>query len=572
LDIANAIKTKALMKKRTGGLILLVVTAFSALCAQAQSIENKDSVGVPKDWFMRDPQTDQVQGLSVEKTYLTLLKEKPSKTVLVAVIDSGIDIDHEDLKGIIWVNEDEIPGNGLDDDKNGYVDDVNGWNFIGGKNGDVNDDTSELTREYKRLKEKYENVDEKKVSKKNKAEYELWKTVKVKYETESKQNADQYTEYKKQFDSYTGGLRTIVLCDSLLRYRLQLDNLTKEKLSQIDDSNDTLSFAKKFLLSILKETEGTDVNGLIEAIKHDLVSLQEAVDYFKEKVEYTYNLEYDSRKIVGDNYADPNERYYGNNNVKGGQPMHGTHVAGVIGANRKNDIGVKGISDNVKIIALRVVPPSGDERDKDIANAIYYAVDNGAKIINMSFGKAYSPQRDVVEKATRYAESKGVLMVHAAGNDGEDNDSDANFPNRYYKDKTEAKYWLEIGASGWGANDALVADFSNFGKKSVDFFAPGVQIYSPEPGNQYTDVDGTSFASPATSGVAALLMSYFPDLTVKQVKDILKQSTRKFDNLKVAKPGSTEKINFSQLSNTGGLVNAYEAVKLAMTMKGIKVE
>jgi subtilisin family serine protease len=190
----------------------------------------------------------------------------------------------------------------------------------------------------------------------------------------------------------------------------------------------------------------------------------------------------------------------------------------------------------------------------------------------MSFGKGYSPQRDVVEKATRYAESKGVLMIHAAGNDAEDNDTDANFPNRYYKDKTEAKNWLEIGASGWGADDALVASFSNYGKKSVDFFAPGVQIYSPEPGNQYTDVDGTSFASPATAGVAALLMSYFPDLTAKQVKDILKQSTRKFDNLKVAKPGSTDKINFSQLSNTGGLANAYEAVKLAMTMKGVKVE
>lgn len=562
-----------IMKNRIAALILLVATLFPSLCAQAQSVESKDTVDIPKDWFIRDPLTDKVQGLSVEKTYLTLLKEKPSKTVLVAVVDSGIDIDHEDLKGIIWINEDEIPGNGIDDDKNGYVDDVNGWNFIGGKNGDVNDDTNELTREYKRLKEKYENVDEKKISKKNKAEYELWKTVKYKYERDSKHNAGQYTEFKQQLDTYNGVYKTVLFCDSMLRHRLHVDNITKETLLKIDNSNDTIAFAKAALLRIFDNIEeGADLNSFIEAFKQDLVYIQEAVDHFKATVDYTYNLEYDSRKIVGDNYVDANEKYYGNNNVKGGRPMHGTHVAGVIGANRKNDIGVKGIADNVKIMALRVVPPSGDERDKDIANSIYYAVDNGAKIINMSFGKAYSPQREVVEKATRYAESKGVLMIHAAGNDAEDNDTDANFPNRYYKDKTEAKNWLEIGASGWGADDNLVASFSNFGKKSVDFFAPGVQIYSPEPGNQYTDVDGTSFASPATSGVAALLLSYFPDLTINQVRDILKQSTRKFDDLKVAKPGSTDKISFSQLSNTGGVVNAYEAVKMAMAMKGIKVE
>ena len=418
-----------IMKNRIAALILVVTTSFPPLCVLAQSIESKDSTEVPKDWFIRDPQNDKVQGLSVEKTYSTLLKEKPSKTVLVAVVDSGIDIDHEDLKGIIWVNEDEIPGNGIDDDKNGYIDDVNGWNFIGGKNGDVNDDTSELTREYKRLKAKYENIDEKKVSKKNRAEYELWKTVKVKYERDSKHNADQYTEFKQQLDTYNGVYKTVLFCDSMLRHRLDVDNITKETLLKIDNSNDTIAFAKAALLRIFDNIEaGADLNSFIEAFEQDLVYLQEAVDHFKESVEYTYNLDYDSRKIVGDNYVDANEKYYGNNNVKGGRPMHGTHVAGVIGANRKNDIGIKGIADNVKIMALRVVPPSGDERDKDIANSIYYAVDNGAKIINMSFGKAYSPQREVVEKATRYAESKGVLMIHAAGNDAEDNDSDANFP------------------------------------------------------------------------------------------------------------------------------------------------
>jgi cell wall-associated protease len=561
------------MNSRIAGLILLVVTSFSQLPGTAQGTDQKDTTNVPKDWFIRDPQTDLVQGLSVEKTYSSLLKDKPSKTVLVAVIDSGIDTDHEDLKGIIWVNEDEIPGNGIDDDKNGYADDVHGWNFIGGKNGDVNDDTNELTREYKRLKEKYENADEKKIPKKSRAEYELWKSVKQKYERDSKHNAEQYTQFKQQLETYTGVYGTLTFCDSILRHRLKIDNITKATLEQINAGNDTLAFAKATLLRIFDNIdEGTDLNSFIIAFRGDLVYLQEAVDHFKATVDYTYNLDYDSRKIVGDNYADQNEKYYGNNNVAGGRPMHGTHVAGVIGADRKNDVGIKGIADNVKIMAIRVVPPSGDERDKDIANAIYYAVDNGAQIINMSFGKAYSPYKEVVEKATKYAESKGVLLIHAAGNDGDDNDSDPNFPNKFYKDKSEAKNWLEIGASGWGADNNLVASFSNYGKNTVDFFAPGVQIYSPEPGNKYTDVDGTSFASPATAGVAAMLLSYFPSLSTRQVRDILRQSTRKFDDLKVTKPGTADKVNFNQLSNTGGVVNAYEAVKLAMAMKGQKVE
>jgi subtilisin family serine protease len=216
--------------------------------------------------------------------------------------------------------------------------------------------------------------------------------------------------------------------------------------------------------------------------------------------------------------------------------------------------------------------PDGDERDKDVANAIIYAVDNGAHIINMSFGKSYSPHKDAVDKAVKYAESKGVLLIHAAGNDAKDLEKEPNFPTRYYNDGKEASTWLEIGASSWGSGDDFVADFSNYGKRKVDFFSPGVKIYSTVPGNKYKDNDGTSFASPATAGVAAMLMSYFPELTAVQVRDILRQSTRKFTDLRVTRPGSDASVKFSELSLTGGLVNAYEAVKLAMAMQNKKVE
>ena len=547
---------------------LLVISAQSSIWAQQQ-----DSVQVPKDWFLRDPETDHVQGVSTEKVYTSLLSGKPSTTVLVAVIDSGIDTKHEDLKDVIWTNEDEIAGNGLDDDRNGYIDDIHGWNFIGGKNGNVKDDSNEVTREFKRLKGKYATLDEKQVPKKDKAEYAYWKKVKSKYERDSKFNNEQYGQFKEQYDAYKNIYGTVSFCDSLLRNHLKISNISKSSLDNFVTQNDTLSYAKGTLQRVYENLEeGMDMNSFILELQGYIEYLREGVEHFEVGERYGYNLEYDSRKVVGDDYNNLQEKFYGNNDVTGPDAFHGTHVAGIIGANRTNEVGIRGIADNVKIMSVRVVPPSGDERDKDVANAILYAVNNGAKIINMSFGKAFSPNKDIVDKAVRYAESRGVLLIHAAGNDGDDNDTDENFPNKFFKDGWEAKNWIEIGASAWGADDDFVASFSNYGKKSVDFFAPGVKIYSTAPGNEYKDADGTSMASPATAGVAAILLSYFPHLTAAQTRDILRESTRKFDNLTVKKPGSEDKVNFSQLSSTGGLVNAYLAVQLALKMTATKTE
>jgi subtilisin family serine protease len=556
------------MTKRGAGFaitLLITLLTFSAHAFQ----EQQDTTTVAKDWFLKDPETDHVQGVSAEKTYLTLLKGKPSKPVLVAVIDSGIDIDHEDLKDVLWVNEDEIPGNGVDDDKNGYVDDIHGWNFIGGKTGNVKEDTYEVTREYARLKSKYESVaDEKSVSKKDKAEYAHWKKVQAKYDRDFKFNKEQYDQYNQQYAMYSNIYGTIGYCDSILQ-KVTGRSVSKSSLASVSTTNDTVNFAKETLTKILQNVQAEDVavSDLMAELEFALGQLVEAVNHYKTAVEFGYNMEFDSRKVIGD---DPNNLYekgYGNSDVEGPDPKHGTHVAGIIGANRKNDLGIKGIADNVRIMSVRAVP-NGDERDKDVANAIIYAADNGAKIINMSFGKAFSPGKEAVDKAVKYAESKGALLIHAAGNDHDDLDLESNFPNRTFDKGGQAKNWLEIGASSWGADENFVGSFSNYGKKSVDLFAPGVQIYSTTPGNSYEDQQGTSMACPATSGVAAVLMSYFPDLTAAQVKDILRQSTRKFDGLKVVKPGTKEEIPFEQLSQTGGMVNAYEAVKLAMTVKG----
>lgn len=548
---------------RLGVFSALSLLFNPVIAASLQIQEQADTVvATPSDWFLRDPETDKLQGVSADKTYNTLLKGKPSRTIVVAVIDSGVDIEHEDLKSVIWVNEDEIPGNGIDDDKNGYIDDVHGWNFIGGKEGNVDADTYEVTREYKRLKDKYENFDEKKLNKKNRDEYAYWQRVKTKYERDFKFNKEQYDQYAEQLTIYTNAFLTIKYCDSILTKKLGAP-VSKSSLASIESTNDTINFAKQTLTRILESIEGDiEVNEFVDELGYYLDQLQEGVDHYRVAVEYGYSLDFDSRSIVGDNPDDPYEKGYGNNDVKGPDARHGTHVAGIIAADRNNDLGIRGIADNVRIMSVRAVP-NGDERDKDVANAIIYAVDNGAHIINMSFGKSFSPQKEAVDKAVKYAESKGVLLIHAAGNDGRDLDKEENFPTRKYLKSGQATAWVEVGASSWGAEQDFVASFSNYGKRSVDVFAPGVQIYSTVPDNGYENLQGTSMASPATAGVAAIIMSYFPELTASQVSDILKKSTRKFDGLKVNKPGSGDEVPFNQLSTSGGLVNAYEAVKLA---------
>lgn len=518
--------------------------------ANAQDMENDQDSS--RDWFVGNPDTDRVQGMSVDKAY-DVVKGRESKTVVVAVIDSGVDIDHEDLQGKIWINEDEIADNGIDDDKNGYVDDRYGWNFIGGPDGNVEVDTYELTRIYGDLHQRFDGMDASDIKKKDKKDYDFYMSIKDDFESTYEQAANQYAFYKQLKDN-------VLRYHTLIKAYLGVDSLTISDLRDVNSSDSTILAARN-LTAMIFQNVGPDAD--FDAID---VELQDAVEHFGNQVNYAYNVKFDPRTIIGDDYSDPYEKYYGNNDVKGHDPSHGTHVAGIIAANRSNELGMQGVADNVKIMVVRAVP-DGDERDKDVANAIIYAVDNGAQIINMSFGKSYSPYKEAVDKAVEYAEDKGVLLIHAAGNSSKDIDTRDNFPTRRYSSGKEASTWLEIGASSSGADEEMVGDFSNYGKKTVDVFAPGVDIYSTTPGNTYSSFNGTSMAAPSTAGVAALLMSYYPDLNASQVKDILKKSSRKFDNLEVRRPGKEDLVEFSELSITGGIINAYEAVKMAESMK-----
>ncbi|HEY9117854.1 MAG TPA: S8 family peptidase [Roseivirga sp.] len=536
------------MKKLMMSLLLMAAFALNA-----------QNTPPPKNWFNLDPVKDSVNGVSTEKAY-EYLQGKQSKKVIVAVIDSGIDIEHEDLKDVVWTNPNEIPNNGIDDDKNGYIDDVHGWNFLGGKDGqNVDKETLEITREYKRLKAKYGEMAEGDVPKSDKEEYAYWKGIQEEYELKANQSSQQVMmmdNIKTQLERY----------NKLFEAYLLDDEITYEDMNSVNSTDEVISRGKAMLSQIWGMTDTSlSLDTLLYFINQD-------IEQINKEAKYSYSLDFNPREIVGDDPEKLDELGYGNNDVigKNTDNFHGTHVAGIIAATRGNNLGIDGVANNVEIMALRAVP-DGDERDKDVANAIRYAVDNGAQIINMSFGKGYSPHTQYVYDAIEYAAKKGVLLVHAAGNSAENTDETNNFPNDKFGKKKDWPNWVEVGASSWGSENNYVGIFSNYGKSSVDVFAPGVAIYSLAPGNDYQDAQGTSMASPVTAGVAALVLSYFPDLKAEQLKDILMKSVRGVD-VKVNQPGTGEEVKFSSLSVSGGIINAYEAVKLAesMTLKGKK--
>jgi subtilisin family serine protease len=460
------------MRKKIFLIGLNVFTILLSLGLSAQEIPET------LNWYNKEG-----VGMATDKGY-GLLKKKKSESVVVAVIDSGVDIEHEDLQGKIWVNSKEIPNNKIDDDKNGYVDDVHGWNFLGNATGqNLENARLEKTRILAKLIDKYDGIDPETIN--GDEEFQLFQSV----EAEVKNDKSQYEPYLELIKSET------------------LDGETKK--------------------------------------------------YIEDQLNYYLNIYHDDRSLIGDNPDDFNDVNYGNSDVEGPDALHGTHVAGIIAAIRGNKKGGDGVADNVKIMSLRAVP-NGDEQDKDIALAIRYAVDNGAQIINMSFGKSYSLHQQEVFEVIQYADSKGVLMIHAAGNDSKDIDFESNFPTSNYSFQEKPfDHFLTIGAS---TNDksSLMASFSNYGQTNVDVFAPGFEIYSTIPQSAYKNLQGTSMAAPMVSGVAALLKSYFPTLGMKQIKDVILSTAVKYH------------VNeFNSKSVTGGVVNVYNAIKACQKLEKI---
>jgi subtilisin family serine protease len=486
-----------------------------------------------KRWSHLDLDKDSIPGMSVDKVYSELLKGKKSVPVIVGILDSGVDIEHEDLKSVVWTNKKEIAGNGIDDDKNGYIDDIHGWNFLG--------NITKENYEYQRIINDKSLVDE------------------ATYLEAKKINDDKIEEANQAKSQIERALNGTTKADETLVKLLGKPTYTAEDLDAIDSKEPEVIQSKAIMKQML--AYGLSVADLKKEIQKELDT------YIK--VLSGENLKTNYRKVLGDNPDDIKDIKYGDNNVMGPDKeeiLHGTHVAGIVAQVRNNKIGGDGIANNVQILTVRAVP-DGDEYDKDIALGIRYAVDNGAKVINGSFGKAFSPHKQWVYDAIKYAESKDVLIVHAAGNDAKDIDTENNFPNDSDDKKTEfADNMITIGALNYEYGTNVVADFSNYGKLNVDVFAPGVKIYASTPNNEYQFLQGTSMASPNVAGVAALIRSYYPTLSAKQVKHILMDSGTAITTKVTVGGDEKDSRQFSDLSKSGKILNAYNAMVLADKM------
>jgi cell wall-associated protease len=531
--------------------LLLLICFFSSIdFTLAQS-----TIYNARGWQLLDYRTDSVFGAGVNRAYEELLKGKKAMPVIVAVIDGGVDTAHEDLVGHIWTNAKEIPGNGIDDDHNGYVDDIHGWNFLGGKSGkNITVESYESYREYYRIKEDADRNDYHGPLPDTAYDGKV-KNYFLKDSLQQEQAVYWLTQLIPEMQS----------ADSMLKANLHKDSIYARDVIDYQPSDSAFAKLKRNTLMYFRRygiTPDMSLGRFIsEAEKYQRIS--------KEKLKYfSGDPNALRREIVGDDYNNLNDRNYGNNNVAAGNPSHGTHVSGIIAASRNNGKGMDGIDDDVYIMALRVVP-DGDERDKDVALAIRYAVDNGAKIINMSFAKYFSPGKKWVDDAVKYAENHDVLLVHAAGNESLDLDSISNYPNPDYQSSgRNSCCYITVGANAGGPDSLILARFSNYGKKEVDLFAPGVRLYSTVQGSQYATYSGTSMAAPVVTGIAAMLLEYFPRLSARQLKYILMHSAMKLPENKVKWPATGKLVDFNELSESGGIVNAYNALVMAASLKG----
>lgn len=493
-----------------------------------------------KTWSHANLTTDTIPGMSVDKAYKELLKNRKGETVVVAVLDAGVDLEHEDLDDVLWRNTREIRNNGKDDDGNGYVDDVHGYNFLG--------ESYNEQMEYVRMLRL--NIGD--------------ASVKAKAQRMLNEEYSNALQSQKQYEFM---FQTLTRADNAVKKTLDKEVYTRADLQAITPKTDTLRQYVALLTPMLAYGEN---------ISTVLKEFSKAATYLSDRVNYNLNKNFNGRAPVGDDPYDITDRAYGNGDPRNrtASESHGTHVAGIIAAERNNGKGINGVARNVQLMAIRVVP-NGDEYDKDVALGIRYAVDNGAKIINCSFGKDFSPRAGWVYEAILYAASKDVLIVHAAGNDGAnlDNPENPNFPNDHKFQNTEfANNVITVGALNSNYGSTLVAPFSNYGQRNVDLFAPGTDIYSTMPNNTYEFQGGTSMAAPAVSGVAALVRSQYPQLSAVQVKQILMQSGLSVKTPVIVGGDPSKSMRFDQLSKSGKMVNAYNALVLAEKVAKGKID
>lgn len=515
------------------------IRQYSGYIKDSISDENK------KNWFLKDIQKDSLPGISLNLAQ-RMVSNRKGETTVIAIIDTKINTDHNDISGYIWKNSNEIEGNKVDDDHNGYVDDIMGWNFIGNRDGD---DLLYSKYEYTRILKKYDsifrNVDEDE-TKVDSTAFSEYKRAKLYYEKENQEVETNSIQYNFIYSNYKSGQKIIqdILGDKKITLAI-IDSLVELQPNLADK------------VMLVRNSIEFDIK------ENDMI---DQLDFLQKSKKFYLNLSYDERSILGDNPEDLNNTNYGNPlvNTNTDSLYHGTLTAGVIARSLKA-IGIDYPDSQIKILPISI-SSFGDENDKDLALAIKYAVDNGAKVINISSGKYFSMHRSWVMDAIKYAEEKNVLIINSAGNDNKNLDTGDFFHFPYDENyNQEINNFIKVGASGYEKRSFIYTN-SNYGKDVVDIFAPGSDIYTTstrnEEGLEY--VSGTSFAAPLVSLTAGLIYSYYPEMKVTEIKQIILDSGVSYNiPIEIQVNDKTENITFSDLSKSGKVVNAYNAFLMA---------
>jgi subtilisin family serine protease len=551
--------------------VFLTILVFTSCQSTKESIPLKDKFTLQplQTWFQADYSQDAIPGISLDKWYNQNKNKRKGKSIIVAVIDTQIDFNHEDLQEQIWTNSNEIASNGIDDDQNGYVDDINGWNFTGTKTGGYvvwgNFEYVRLVREWQPL---FKDKSASQITSQDLLKYR-------EYERALKTLEKENIYYNRWLSSLKHSIKIYPLVKDTLKQFFPKEDYNYQQLDSMYKKHKINSKTYRQM----RENDDQDLGALIyymminiEDNKKTLEELKEDKAQLDSIVNKNLNVNFDERIAIGDNPT-VLEKGYGNNNVSNNKSGyrsiqdHCTKVSGIIAANRENNIGIKGILQNVKIMPLNI-SYSGDENDKDIAMAIYYAVDNGAKVINMSFGKEFSLHKEWVFEAFKYAEKHNVLLIHCSGNNSFNVDENSYYPSDVtYDGSTEVcGNFINVGSISSRLDSTFVSAFSNYGKQNVDLFAPGEEIYTTASGNSYLSDSGTSLAGPMVSGTAALIWSYYPKLTVQELKQIILDSGTAYD-IELIVPGTKDKkVPFSELSKSGKVLNVYNAMQMAEKM------
>lgn len=562
--------------------LLLFVTGLCFSAVEAQLV--RQEAQTPKkqsdlDWYNCSFDQDGVYGAEVNKAYEFLKEKKIKKRPVVALIGTGLDVEHEDLKQAVWVNPKE-KANGKDDDKNGLVDDINGWNFLGGKDGRVMETiTREGDREFFRLKDKY-------------ADYitsngEFFKIIDGKRTlVPAPENLSEYVYYKTRVlpeseiaKKYGGWQIGYVIREYGDKFKSELETkypgqkITKEQFQTCYDPNgpvDTLRDIAFTLIALGFQVYKTeDLSVVYENFVMTAVERAE-VEYMNVLKRYGNDGRED---VIGDNYLDIKDTRYGNNVLLTSDAALGTMQAGVIGARRGNARGGDGIMDQARIMALRVMAGKGEPYLKDMALAIRYAVDHQADVIVLPQQNTLYPemQKKWMEEAIRYAEDEDVLVIVPAWELSLDLSKQLFFPNRWMTDGKELTNLMVVASSDKYGNPSMN---SNYGAKELDLYAPGVSVYAAYTGDTYQTGTGMGLASASVAGVAALIKAYYPNLTGSQIRDILLASVTSRKGVEVEKgievggKKTQDLFLFDDLCLSGGILNAYQAVVAASKLAG----